>query len=289
MMASQQNDPAIPRVPSRPDGRILKTAKVKITTKCNRACEYCIFSARMQGANMSRQTFTAILDRLGTIPFRQLHINGGEPTVHKDFVEFSRRARMVTTGRVMVLGTNAITIARNRRLLDSVLACYDQVLIGCDEEHENYGAVERVVPLLRAQNKTVVVNSILQAVSAERLRWLAELCRKHGAVHVTNDVHHIDVGQPIQPVRGLCHRTRDQHLMIQEDGSCYRCFNAMARIDSEFSVWDPDFAEKVFAERTAHYQFCDKCHEYLDSGVLPHPTGAADQWRRRAAGDEDHQ
>jgi cyclic pyranopterin phosphate synthase len=128
-----------------------------------------------------------------------------------------------------------------------------------------------------------VVNSVVQAVSAERLHWLGELCRRHGAIHVTNDVHHIDRGQPTQTLRGLCHRTRDQHLMIQEDGSCYRCFNAMSRIDSEFSVWDACFAEKVFAERTAHYQFCLKCHEYLDSGVLPRSTLAADRSPRRAA------
>jgi len=40
-----------------------------------------------------------------------LHINGGEPTVHKDFVAFSHDARAAALGRVMVLGTNAITIA----------------------------------------------------------------------------------------------------------------------------------------------------------------------------------
>ena len=53
--------------------------------------------------------------------------------------------------------------------------------------------------------------------------------------------------------------------MIAENGRCYRCFNAMAGVDSEFSVWDPDFAEKVFAERGNHYLFCVKCHEYQDS------------------------
>jgi cyclic pyranopterin phosphate synthase len=258
--------------PRRADGRVLTTAKIKITTKCNRDCDFCIFAARNQGVNMPADTFHAILDKLASIPYRQLHINGGEPTVHKDFIEFSHAARAAASGRVMVLGTNAITIARNRRLLDTVLACYDQILIGCDDEHHNYEHVARIVPVLRAHDKTVVVNSVLEGISADRVRWLSDLCRDHGAIHVTNHVHHIDVGQPPNTLRGLCLRNRDQHLMIQEDGSCYRCFNAMAAVDSEFNVWDTDFAQKVFAERAGHYRFCGKCHEYLDSGVLPHPT-----------------
>jgi len=257
--------------PRRPDGRILTTAKIKITTKCNRDCDFCIFAARNQGVNMPHATFHAILERLATIPYRQLHINGGEPTVHKDFVAFSHDARAAAVGRVMVLGTNAITIARNQRLLDAVLACYDQVLIGCDDEHHNYEHVERVVPVLRAHGKTVVVNSVLEGISGDRLRWLAELCQAHGAIHVTNHVHHIDVGQPANTLRGLCLRNRDRHLMIAEDGSCYRCFNAMATVDSEFSVWDDNFADKLFADRTDHYQFCAKCHEYTDSGIPPQP------------------
>lgn len=258
-----------PRTSRRPDGRILTTAKIKITTKCNRDCDFCIFAARNQGVNMSRATFHAILNKLATVPYRQLHINGGEPTVHKDFVGFSHDARAAATDQVMVLGTNAITIARNQRLLDAVVACYDQVLIGCDEEHHNYEHVARVLPVLRAHGKTVVVNSVLEGISTDRLRWLAQLCETHGAIHVTNHVHHIDIGQPANALRGLCLRNRDQHLMIQEDGSCYRCFNAMAAVDSEFSVWDDDFADKLFAARTDHYHFCAKCHEYTDSGIPP--------------------
>jgi cyclic pyranopterin phosphate synthase len=258
-----------PRGMTRPDGRVLTTAKIKITTKCNRDCDFCIFAARNQGVNMSRETFTAILERLAEIPYRQLHINGGEPTVHKEFEAISREARAAAAGRVLVLGTNAITVARNKRILAAVLDCYDQILIGSDDEHHNYDHVAVVVPLLRSQGKTVVVNSVIEGASPHRLAWLHDLCAEHGAIHVTNHVHHIDVGQPDNQLHGLCLRNHDQHLMIQEDGSCYRCFNAMSTVDSEFTVWDPDFASKVFADRTDHYRFCVKCHEYQDSGVAP--------------------
>lgn len=254
--------------------RTLKTAKIKITTKCNRHCDFCIFAEGGQGVNMSLDTFQTVLDRLDRIPFKQLHINGGEPTVHRDFAELSRLARERFADRVMVLGTNAITLARNTRLLEATLAHYDQVLIGCDDEHGNYEEVVATVPVLRAAGKTVVLNSVLEAIEDAWLTRLAELCREHGAIHVTNHVHHIDVGQPPNKLGGLCDLYLDQHLMIEVDGSCYRCFNAMAKYDSEFSVWDKDFAEKVFAPRTTHYRFCLKCHEYRDSGhqILPPPT-----------------
>ncbi|MGW1938826.1 radical SAM protein [Streptomyces goshikiensis] len=257
--------------------RILKTAKVKITTKCNRSCGFCIFADGANGENMSLEVFSMVLDRLQGIPFRQLHINGGEPTVHRDFPALSRLARTRLPEAVMVLGTNAITLARNQRLLDVTRELYDQVLIGCDDEHGNYDEVQLVVPALRAAGKTVVLNSVLEGISGERLAQVAALCASTGAIHVTNHVHHIDVGQPDNTLGGLCNRYLDQHLMIETDGSCYRCFNAMAKDDSEFSVWDADFAQRVFARRAAHYRFCLKCHEYTDSGhavVPPLPRGA---------------
>ena len=255
-----------------PPPRVLKTAKIKITTKCNRSCDFCIFADGAQGENMSPALFATILSRLESLPFQQLHINGGEPTVHRDFPALSDTARTRLPDKVMVLGTNAITLARNQRIMDATLRSYDQILIGCDDEHGNDDEVHTVVPRLREAGKTVVVNSVLEGISPTRLTRLTRLCDKYGAVHVTNHVHHVDVGQPANNLRGLCDRYLDQHLMIEMDGSCYRCFNAMAKDDSEFTVWDEDFAVKVFAPRSHHYRFCLRCHEYIDSGAARVPA-----------------
>ncbi|MFG3202056.1 radical SAM protein [Streptomyces sp. NPDC048192] len=255
-----------------PVPRTLKTAKVKITTKCNRHCDFCIFADGAQGENMSLSLFSTILTRLETIPFQQLHINGGEPTVHRDFPALSDAARTRLPDRVMVLGTNAITLARNKPIMEATLRSYDQILIGCDDEHGNYDEVHAVVPRLREAGKTVVVNSVLEGISSTRLTQLGTLCEKYGAIHVTNHVHHVDVGQPTNELRGLCDRYLDQHLMIEMDGSCYRCFNAMAKDDSELSIWDEDFAAKVFAPRRHHFRFCLRCHEYTDSGAALVPA-----------------
>ncbi|GHJ40472.1 radical SAM protein [Streptomyces sp. TS71-3] len=254
--------------------RTLKTAKIKITTKCNRSCDFCIFADGAQGENMSLDLFSTILTRLEEIPFQQLHINGGEPTVHRDFPWLSEAARTRLPDKVMVLGTNAITLARNAKIMEAALRSYDQILIGCDDEHGNYDEVHTVVPRLRAAGKTVVVNSVLEGITSPRLVQLADLCDRHGAIHVTNHVHHVDVGQPANELRGICDRYLDQHLMIEMDGSCYRCFNAMAKDDSEFTIWDEDFAAKVFAPRSHHFRFCLRCHEYTDSGSGAVPTPA---------------
>ena len=191
--------------------------------------------------------------------------------MHRDFPALSALARTRLPGKVMVLGTNAITLARNQRIMDATLHSYDQILIGCDDEHANYDEVHAVVPRLRDAGKTVVVNSVLEGISPTRLDQLAGLCASTGAIHVTNHVHHVDVGQPANKLRGICDRYLDQHLMIEMGGSCYRCFNAMAKDDSEFSIWDEDFAAKVFAPRGHHFRFCLRCHEYTDSGsaVVP--------------------
>src|SRR5690606_25684098 len=208
-----------PMPPRAPVPRTLKTAKVKITTKCNRHCDFCIFADGAQGENMPLELFSTILTRLETIPFQQLHINGGEPTVHRDFPALSDAARKRLPDKVMVLGTNAITLARNKRIMEATLRSYDQVLIGCDDEHENYDEVHAVVPRLREAGKTVVINSVLEGISSTRLTQLARLCGTYGAIHVTNHVHHVDVGQPANELRGPCDRYLDQHLLIEMDGS----------------------------------------------------------------------
>lgn len=247
------------------ENRTLHTAKIKITTKCNRSCNYCIFAAGGRGDNMSMEVFVSIIEKLSTIEYEQLHINGGEPTMHKQFSEISRVARNAAFNRTLVLGTNAVTISRSRRVMDVVIASYDQVLIGSDDEHHNFDAVSIALPLLRAAGKTVVVNSVIEGSTSQQLDRLSALCARHDAVHVRNHVHHIDVGQPRNLLDGVCVRNRDKHLMIREDGSCYRCFNAMSNVDSEFSIWDSDFAENVFLPRDRHYAFCVYCHEYEDS------------------------
>src|SRR5215472_5309881 len=185
-----------------PTGRTLTTAKIKITTKCNRHCDWCIFANGRNGMNMSAETFHAVLERLAGVPLRQLHINGGEPTVHPGFAVMSRAAKAALSQAVMVLGTNATTLVHHQPTRDVVAECYDEVLIGCDDEHNNYTHVRAVVPWLRAIGKTTVVNSVIESIDADRLAWLDELCASCGAIHVTNHVHHIDVGQPPNTLRG---------------------------------------------------------------------------------------
>ena len=248
---------------------VLKTAKIKITTKCNKDCDFCIFSMKRGGVNMPMEVFDKILQQLSQIDFKELHINGGEPTIHKDFEAISHKARSFMGTRSLKLGTNVIVPANNARMMDIVVRYYDTILIGCDDEHENYTHVEKALPIFQQNGLTVVVNSVLEGISKDRLLWLEEDCQKFGAIFVKNHVHHIDVGQPENSLKGLCHRYLNDHLMIQEDGSCYRCFNAMAGVDSELNVFDENFSDKLFAERTKHYHFCLKCHEYQDSGVMP--------------------
>lgn len=242
--------------------RRLTTVKLKITTRCNRACRDCIFSEGMAGRDMQNAVLERALCVISEVAFDELHINGGEPTLHEAFKCLSDTLRCAFPLATMKLGTNVIRAAHDDMLLRAIARCYDVVLIGCDDSHRNVSHLIKVLPALRRAGIQVVVNSVIEWATPDTLVRIARLCEDYRAVHVLNHVHHVDVGQPEMELTGLCTRYERQHLMVDVDGACYRCFNAMSKVDSEFTVFDEDVMDRLFASRRCHYSFCKLCHEY---------------------------
>jgi len=69
-----------------------------LTNRCNFHCEYCFAMdfnhAESQPLDLSADTFSEIIDWLNrkAFPGRILHLMGGEPTLHRDFVMFAKTA-----------------------------------------------------------------------------------------------------------------------------------------------------------------------------------------------------
>ena len=240
--------------------------KIKITNRCNRACQFCVFhESPTQSTDLSLPAFAKMVDILRPVPLRRFHINGGEPLLHPDFTTMTELVEERLDPEIMVLGTNAVLLEQECVLAAFVREHYDEVCIGCDSEHRNIGAVEAVVPYLLSASRTlVVINSLVEysdQLLLDRLDRLKALAPER-IILVRNHVYHTASGQAIHKLQGLCRQEGKRYLMIQENGGCYRCFNAMVPDDGEFCIWDEDFYAKLAAGRTAHYKFCPWCRRY---------------------------
>ena len=244
----------------------LDIAKIKITNRCNRNCQFCVFHTTTDSfLDLSVNNYKKMIDILRNVPIKKFHINGGEPLLHKDFIEMTVYSKEMLANSKMVLGTNGILLHKNEYLLNFIKDNYDEICIGCDLEHNNIDILEDIIPLLlESSNIIIVINSIIQycdAVLLERLERLKEISPER-IILVKNQVYHIIQDQPQNKLSALCSQEGNNVIMIQEDGSCYRCFNASVPDDIEFSIWDEDFIVKIQQKRTKHYKYCMWCRKY---------------------------
>lgn len=57
---------------------------VQLTTRCNMRCKHCGFSCTSKGEDMSRETWTKVLNYAFDVE-EMISLGGGEPTLHPDF------------------------------------------------------------------------------------------------------------------------------------------------------------------------------------------------------------
>lgn len=242
-----------------------KVFKIKITDKCNRQCYFCIFNSN--SCEMSSEQFKFIIDLLHNdkdIDFDKLHINGGEPLIHHSFVEMSQYAKELYPDKIFVLGTNAIPLDNNPELLSFVCKNYQEIVIGCDDEHQNIDILFRVIPRIRelSEDITIVINSVIEYTSQSTFKKIEELKDKYEIITVCNHICHIKKGLPINKLtRGVC-KNKNSVLLIQENGDFYRCFNCSVPDDKEGNIFDKDFLLKVKKCNTGYYSYCPWCTHY---------------------------
>jgi MoaA/NifB/PqqE/SkfB family radical SAM enzyme len=91
--------------PQRPHRRY-----VALTNHCNRACPWCsTFSSPAGSTFLPATAFAALLPR--DRPF-ELQLEGGEPTLHPQFLEFVALARTLDTCTRIVLCSNGVVVPR---------------------------------------------------------------------------------------------------------------------------------------------------------------------------------
>ncbi|MDD4082827.1 MAG: radical SAM protein [Sphaerochaetaceae bacterium] len=235
--------------------------KIKITPKCTRHCSYCIFNDN-NSKEMAIKEFNKILEKGKQFHFNKIFINGGEPTIHSEFITISQTLRKNFPHKEKILGTNCTVLFYSDKLLKEAIKSYDTFLIGCDDEHNNTKEVLKIVPKLRYAKKTVVINTVTSHVSKRLNKLIDKLCKKTGSIHIHNQVHHSQTDKQKNRIKKICKKYLHKTLLVDVNGNCHRCYNAVEKNNPEFNIKDNNFKEKLFCEPKNPYNFCYYCDEY---------------------------
>lgn len=238
--------------------------KVKITEKCNRDCSFCVFHDTTN--EMKVDTFKEIVEKSKMLDFDTFHINGGEPLTHPDFIEITNYIKECYPDKKLVLGTNGILFGKEE-ICECIIKNYDEICIGCDDEHENIESLEKYLPNMIENSKLLfIINSINQYTSDDIKIRLEHLKEKYPnrIILVKNDVHHLETDYKPHKLTKLCNQGGKRVIMIDEHGNGYRCFNCKVPDDIEFNIFDEDVINKLNKPREKHYKYCPFCTLYDD-------------------------
>ncbi|HPQ72070.1 MAG TPA: hypothetical protein PKW95_23315 [bacterium] len=250
----------------------LEVVKLKINGVCLNSCCFCHFHNDRQ--ILSHYDVVRFFQALKREDYRLIVINGGEPTLHPEFLKISDFLRDHFKGRKKLqLGTNLRIFEKMNRkrhlLLQTMLVTYDRISVGCDLEHRNIDILEYLAPVILANGLELSITTISGYYDSSLLSRLEQMARMQKVTLRISPINHIGQGEPIRTVKTLCALRRNA-LLINCDGKAYFCF------EQEFA--EPAFQlseiEHLDLEGLVYnnipmrpYNFCSYCLRYIPESL----------------------
>lgn len=246
----------------------IKTIKIKITNYCMNSCTFCIFHKRNSKLNIDN-----IVKIFSVVPNDwkgQILINGGEPTLHVDFIKMSEYIRKLYPENRLGLGTNLRLFEKSSKrieeIFNAITELYDLFQIGCDLEHNNIDIVEKLVPVLRNKNKDVYINCLKDFSNEQIDKKLLMLDERYGSLTKFSSVfnHNENITEHNKNKKQLC-KKRQRDILIDADGEIYFCFQQSFETSlGNIKNLSQNKLYSVFFETTIDYSYnaCYKCSFY---------------------------
>jgi MoaA/NifB/PqqE/SkfB family radical SAM enzyme len=156
-----------------------------VTTVCNQKCIYCLCPDAKK-ETMSTEQWKDIIQRLGSLGSLRFKIQGGEPTLRKDFRELCKAAR--EAGMFTATVSNGILIESRPELLDYL----DELVLSIDSPHEDVNDSIRGPGALKASLKAMdlalekgirtFVNMVIVRQNQSDIDDMLKLCEEKGVM-----------------------------------------------------------------------------------------------------------
>lgn len=248
---------------------MIKTIKIKITNFCMNNCSFCIFHDKTE--ELKFHDIIKIIKAIPKIWKGQIILNGGEPTLHKDFIAITKYIRNTFPNNRFGLGTNLKLFEfqnqKTRKVFETMISNYDLLQVGCDNEHKNIEIVEKLVPVLRKNGKDVYLNCINEFSDKTIKEKLKALDNNFGSKTAFSPVLNHNEHYIFEDIKHkqLC-SIRQNDILIDADGEIYFCFQQSFE-KSLGNVKKKGNKElySIFFETNIDYLYsaCNKCPYYV--------------------------
>ena len=216
---------------------------------------------------MATDVFERALLLMDRLSFSVIKVNGGEPTIAPRFAEFSRSLRERFPRRPMILGTHGGHLGRDS--LRDVLALYDELYVSTDDVHGNLAAMEGIVDRAMRRDQRVTFQVVEECISAERLRWLEELCTATGArlslnrlvVHEGASMERCSTMQP----SASCF---SREIVIMPNGDIHRCCKKDLNGIPDTTLFNDNARDEIISAAPVVYAYCQRCEFYRPSSCV---------------------
>jgi radical SAM protein with 4Fe4S-binding SPASM domain len=163
--------------------------KIEITSSCNMGCPFCYnkntFAKEKRGTNgLSLEKLYRVIDKIADESIPIVRFTGGEPSIHKDFLEVVRYAKEKKL--YVKLNTNATLMTKEN--IDAVKNHVDEVLVSF---HDYYKSEPKEIikkkvegiKALRSAGVLVFLNTVLTKNNISRMQWFLDKAEEFDCKH----------------------------------------------------------------------------------------------------------
>ena len=243
------------------------TIKIKINGKCVNNCVYCLFNQTNELLQVDDIAY--FLGIIKETNYYRIVINGGEPTIHPNYLSIIEFLKTLTENVKLEIGTNMIPFTfkkyKTERYFEKTLDVFSRFQIGCDDEHNNIDIVEHFMPKLIEQNKKVALNAINGFYSDKTKYRLEKLKEKYGITLYFSDLaHDYKQNRLLNKLDFLC-KFKESEFLLNSNGDGYFCYQQEFESPLFNLFKDLDYKiEDIINNKTIDkpYKFCEHCSKY---------------------------
>ncbi len=176
----------------------LRSAKIKLTARCNLKCIMCRYGRGWTPPEMATERFLEVIDELADTGCRKIHFSGGEVLVRSDFEQLVGRAARRDIKITLTSNLTLLTKDRAKELMRHKISSVSTSLDGATAKtHESVRGIDgsfkrtlRGMALLakerqrRGRRTRVRVNYVMMRQNFRDYPALIKLAHEHGAVEV---------------------------------------------------------------------------------------------------------
>lgn len=176
----------------------LRSAKIKLTARCNLRCVMCKYGRGLNPGELDGARFSDVMDEMAALGCRKVHFSGGEVLTRRDFESIAGRAADAGMKVTLTSNLTLLTKARAKDLMRHKISSISTSLDGGDAKtHEKVRGVEGSFKKTlqgmsyiarerarRGRRTRVRVNFVMMRNNFRSYPDVIRIAMKHGATEV---------------------------------------------------------------------------------------------------------